>query len=98
MLMASVPDVLRVPDAIAMFTHLGYPAYLHPFIGVAKILGVIAILLPGAAAPDRIVQRRKRKGGECTLPGKTDSGHHGHRRDPNSVTKSLQLAKDPGSL
>jgi uncharacterized membrane protein YphA (DoxX/SURF4 family) len=47
MLMASVPDVLRVPDAIAMFTHLGYPTYLLPFIGVAKIVGVIAVLLPG---------------------------------------------------
>lgn len=47
MLMASVPDVLRVPDAIAMFTHLGYPAYLLPFIGVAKILGVVAVLVPG---------------------------------------------------
>jgi len=27
-------------------THLGYPKYFTPFIGVAKILGVIAILIP----------------------------------------------------
>ncbi len=39
MLMASIPDVLRIPEAVAMFTHLGYPNYLLPFIGVAKILG-----------------------------------------------------------
>ena len=47
MLMASVPDVLQIPDAVAIFKHLGYPTYLLPFIGIAKILGVIAILVPG---------------------------------------------------
>lgn len=47
MLMASVPDVLRVRQAIEMFAHLGYPAYLLPFIGVAKILGVAIVLVPG---------------------------------------------------
>jgi uncharacterized membrane protein YphA (DoxX/SURF4 family) len=47
MLMASIPDVLQIPQAIAIFTHLGYPTYLLPFIGIAKILGVVAVLLPG---------------------------------------------------
>jgi uncharacterized membrane protein YphA (DoxX/SURF4 family) len=47
MLMASIPDVLRIPEAVAMFSHLGYPNYLLPFIGVAKIIGVIAVLVPG---------------------------------------------------
>jgi hypothetical protein len=47
MLMASIPDVLRVPEAVAMLTHLGYPTYLLPFIGIAKILAVLAILIPG---------------------------------------------------
>jgi uncharacterized membrane protein YphA (DoxX/SURF4 family) len=47
MLMASVPDILRIPEALETFTHLGYPAYLLPFIGVAKILAVIVILVPG---------------------------------------------------
>ena len=47
MLMASIPDVLRIPEAVAMLTHLGYPEYLLPFIGVAKILAVLAILIPG---------------------------------------------------
>ena len=28
-------------------THLGYPKYIIPFLGVAKLLGVIAILIPG---------------------------------------------------
>ncbi len=26
---------------------LGYPKYLNPFLGVAKLLGVVAILVPG---------------------------------------------------
>lgn len=47
MLMASIPDVLMIEEAIEIFRHLGYPSYLLPFIGVAKILGVIAILAPG---------------------------------------------------
>lgn len=50
MLMASIPDVLRMPEAVAMFTHLGYPTYLLPFIGVAKILAVLTILIPGFSA------------------------------------------------
>ena len=48
MLMASIPDVLRQRQAIEVFAHLGYPAYLLPFLGTAKILGVFAVLLPGA--------------------------------------------------
>jgi uncharacterized membrane protein YphA (DoxX/SURF4 family) len=47
MLMASIPDVLRIPQAVELFTHLGYPTYLLPFLGTAKILAVIAILVPG---------------------------------------------------
>src|SRR6476660_7283122 len=47
MLVASIPDVLQVPGAVAVITHLGYPTYLLPFIGIAKILGVIGILAPG---------------------------------------------------
>ena len=48
MLMASIPDVLRQPQAIEVFGHLGYPPYLLPFLGTAKILGVIAVLIPGS--------------------------------------------------
>jgi hypothetical protein len=48
MLMASIPDILRIPQAVDLFRHLGYPAYLLPFLGIAKTLGVIAILAPVA--------------------------------------------------
>lgn len=32
---------------VAAFDALGYPRYLLPFLGVAKSLGVIALLVPG---------------------------------------------------
>ncbi len=45
--LSGIPDILRIPEAVQIFTHLGYPSYLLPFIGVAKVLGAIAILYPG---------------------------------------------------
>jgi DoxX-like family len=47
MLLSAIPDIMIVPDAVTIMTHLGYPHYFIPFIGVAKLLGVIAILIPG---------------------------------------------------
>jgi hypothetical protein len=46
MLMASIPDVRRASQAVSIFGHLGYPTYLLPFLGTAKILGVVAVLVP----------------------------------------------------
>jgi len=46
MLLASIPDVLRQPQAASIFGHLGYPVYLLPFLGTAKTLGIIAVLVP----------------------------------------------------
>jgi len=47
MIFTAVPDVMMSPDAVKFINHLGYPDYFIPFIGVAKILGGIAILIPG---------------------------------------------------
>ena len=47
MVLSAVPDVLRIPDALAVFRHLGYPPYLLIFLGTAKLLGVTAVLVPG---------------------------------------------------
>src|SRR4051812_16378332 len=48
MLGSAIPDILSQPVAIqGMHVELGYPTYFVPFIGVAKLLGVIAILVPG---------------------------------------------------
>lgn len=46
-LFASIPDILSISEAVAIFKHLGYPVYLLPFLGIAKFLGVVAILIPG---------------------------------------------------
>ena len=46
-LLSAIPDILQMPGALQVFTHLGYPPYLLVFLGTAKILGVAAVLLPG---------------------------------------------------
>lgn len=43
----SVFDLISAPEAVAYVTKLGYPAYLVPFLGAAKLLGLVAILVPG---------------------------------------------------
>lgn len=43
----AVYDAISAPEAVAHVTRIGYPPYIVPFLGVAKILGVIAILVPG---------------------------------------------------
>jgi hypothetical protein len=45
--LGGVFDAIGAPEAVAYVTNLGYPAYIVPFLGVAKILGLIAILVPG---------------------------------------------------
>ena len=47
MLFTAIPDILMTPDTVEYINILGYPTYLIPFLGVAKTLGVIAILIPG---------------------------------------------------
>ena len=48
MIMSAIPDIFSNPIAVkGMHGDLGYPLYFIPFIGVAKALGVVAILLPG---------------------------------------------------
>lgn len=47
MLFSAIPDIMMAPEAMAMITGLGYPKYFVPFIGWAKVIGIIAILLPG---------------------------------------------------
>ena len=48
MLGSAIPNVLSAAISVKGMHHdLGYPLYLIPFIGVAKILGTIAILIPG---------------------------------------------------
>lgn len=47
MLGSGIGQLLRTKEMVEILTHLGYPAYLMGILGVWKILGVIAILVPG---------------------------------------------------
>lgn len=47
MIFSSVPGLLGDPEAAKFMTILGYPPYFATFLGIAKILGAIAILVPG---------------------------------------------------
>ncbi|MFN0276997.1 MAG: DoxX family protein [Pyrinomonadaceae bacterium] len=46
LLITGIADLIRLPEAVVVFKHLGYPEYLLPFIGVAKVLAAIAIVFP----------------------------------------------------
>lgn len=42
----SIYGILLQPGSTDQFVRLGYPVYLAPFLGVARILGLIAIIVP----------------------------------------------------
>ncbi|WP_421795203.1 DoxX family protein [Haliscomenobacter sp.] len=47
MIFSSISNVTLAPEAVALLSdHLGYPKYIIPFLGIAKILGSIVILIP----------------------------------------------------
>lgn len=46
MVSTAIVQLMKNKDELANFTNLGYPSYLMTIIGVWKILGVIAILIP----------------------------------------------------
>lgn len=46
MVSTAVVQLLKHKDEVSNFTNLGYPLYLMTIIGIWKILGVIAVLIP----------------------------------------------------
>jgi len=46
MAVTGVVQFLHIKEEAEMFVHLGYPPYLLSILGIWKILGVIAILIP----------------------------------------------------
>ncbi len=46
LVITGIADVIKLPEAAAVFSHLGYPEYLMPFIGAAKLLAAAAIVFP----------------------------------------------------
>lgn len=47
MLSGGIAQLFQVKEAVAGVVHLGYPAYFLTIIGFWKILGVVAVLIPG---------------------------------------------------
>ena len=53
MIFSSISNIMNMQEAKDLVsTHLGYPNYFIPFIGWAKLLGGLAIIIPGI--PGRI--------------------------------------------
>lgn len=47
MLGSAIPDAISAKIAVEGFNRMSMPVYLLPFLGIAKLLGVVAILIPG---------------------------------------------------
>jgi len=47
MLSSGIQELMHTQSGIEFILKLGYPAYMISFLGTAKILGAIAILVPG---------------------------------------------------
>ncbi|MEI7014514.1 DoxX family protein [Leptospira licerasiae] len=46
MVSTGIVQMIQMKEEVDMFAHLGYPAYLLIILGVWKLLGVIAVLVP----------------------------------------------------
>ena len=47
MLFSAFTEITMDPKGLEVLRHLGYPDYLTPFLGYAKVLGAIALLVQG---------------------------------------------------
>lgn len=47
MLAGGIAQLVRQPQTVQGIMHLGYPAYFTSILGTWKILGVVALLVPG---------------------------------------------------
>lgn len=46
MLSTGTVQLIKMKEEVALFTHLGYPIYFLTILGIWKILGVVAVLIP----------------------------------------------------
>ena len=46
MVSTGIVQLMKMKEEADMFTRLGYPAYLLTLLGVWKLLGVVAVLIP----------------------------------------------------
>ena len=48
MLLSAIPSIIGAQMSVTLIhAHLGYPEYFIPFTGIAKLLGAVAMLVPG---------------------------------------------------
>jgi DoxX-like family len=47
--LGGVWDIARIPYVRELVSHLGYPSYFPVLLGIWKVLGAIALLVPGRA-------------------------------------------------
>ncbi|MEO5564112.1 MAG: DoxX family protein [Chitinophagaceae bacterium] len=46
MVSTGIVQLIKMKEEATMFTHLGYPLYLLTILGIWKMLGVVAVLIP----------------------------------------------------
>ncbi len=46
MVSTGIVQLLRLKEEVDMFNHLGYPVYFLIILGIWKLLGVVAVLIP----------------------------------------------------
>jgi uncharacterized membrane protein YphA (DoxX/SURF4 family) len=46
MVSTAIVQLSKMNEEVEMFTHLGYPSYLLTILGIWKLLGVVAVLIP----------------------------------------------------
>jgi uncharacterized membrane protein YphA (DoxX/SURF4 family) len=46
MVSTGIVQLLKVPEEVNMFIRLGYPSYLLTMLGIWKLLGIVAVLIP----------------------------------------------------
>ena len=46
MVSTGIVQIIKMKEEVDMMTHLGYPLYFLTIIGIWKLLGVVAVLIP----------------------------------------------------
>jgi len=46
MVSTGIVQLIKMKEEVDMMTHLGYPAYFLTILGIWKLLGVVAVLIP----------------------------------------------------
>lgn len=46
MIFSAIPNIRQTEQSDMIFNYLGYPLYLAPFVGWAKLLGALTLLVP----------------------------------------------------